>query len=87
MGDRVTFSVTDATRPRVSGEYDLVTIFEALHDNVTPGRRTPGAARGMLSEGDLLLVVDEAVTRHVDHDAVDRPARESERRPVVGPDR
>lgn len=48
MGDRVTFSVTDATRPRVSGEYDLVRIFEALHGNVTPGRRTPGGTRDAL---------------------------------------
>lgn len=33
VADRVSFSVADATSPRMAGRYDLVTIFEALHED------------------------------------------------------
>jgi len=60
VDDRVTFSVSDAADSRASGEYDLVTIFEALHDMSRPVEALQ-AARGMLSEGGSLVVADELV--------------------------
>lgn len=60
MVDRVSFSVTDATDPRVSGKYDVVTIFEALHDMSRP-IEVLRATRGMLSEGGSVVVADEVV--------------------------
>jgi cyclopropane fatty-acyl-phospholipid synthase-like methyltransferase len=60
VADRVTFSVTDAADLGGSGGYDLVTIFEALHDMSRPVDAL-GAARQMLSEDGTLLVVDGLV--------------------------
>jgi 2-polyprenyl-3-methyl-5-hydroxy-6-metoxy-1,4-benzoquinol methylase len=56
--DRVTFAVSDAADPRLSGRYDLVTIFEALHDMSYPVE-VLRACRGMLAEGGLILIGDE----------------------------
>jgi hypothetical protein len=36
VSDRVTFAVTDASAPGLSGRFDLVTIFEVLHDMSRP---------------------------------------------------
>ena len=36
VSDRVRFHVADAGDPRLAGDYDLVTIFEALHDMARP---------------------------------------------------
>lgn len=58
--DRVSFSVTDAADPKVSGKYDVVTIFEALHDMSRPIEALR-AARGMLFEGGSVVVADEVV--------------------------
>jgi ubiquinone/menaquinone biosynthesis C-methylase UbiE len=53
----VTPAVRDASDPALSGRYDLVTIFEALHDMNHPveALRT---ARRMLAEGGSVLVAD-----------------------------
>jgi predicted O-methyltransferase YrrM len=56
VADRVTFSVTDAADLGGAGGYDLVTIFEALHDMSRPVNAL-SAARQMLSEEGTLLVV------------------------------
>jgi ubiquinone/menaquinone biosynthesis C-methylase UbiE len=60
VADRVTFSVTDASDLHASGGYDLVTIFEALHDMARPVDALR-AARGLLSEGGSVVVADEPV--------------------------
>jgi SAM-dependent methyltransferase len=59
VADRVRFSATDAAE--LSGDaYDLVTIFEALHDMSRPVPALT-AARQMLSEDGTLLVADGLV--------------------------
>jgi ubiquinone/menaquinone biosynthesis C-methylase UbiE len=58
--DRVAFHVRDAGDPELAGRYDLVTIFEALHDMSNPveALRT---ARGLAADDGAVLVVDERV--------------------------
>jgi 2-polyprenyl-3-methyl-5-hydroxy-6-metoxy-1,4-benzoquinol methylase len=73
MNDRVTFSVTDASDPDLSEHYDLVTIFEALHDMSRPVDALR-AARGMLGAGGSVLVADERV-----EDEFTAPAPERDR--------
>ena len=60
VSDRVRFHVADASRPGIEGLYDLVTIFEALHDMSHPveALRT---ARGLRAEGGAVIVMDEKV--------------------------
>jgi ubiquinone/menaquinone biosynthesis C-methylase UbiE len=58
VGERARFSAIDAGD--VDGTFDVVTIFEALHDMSRPVE-VLGAARGLLSEGGTLLVVDSLV--------------------------
>ena len=60
LAQRVTPAVHDASDPELSGRYDLVMIFEALHDMNHPveALRT---ARRMLAEGGSVLVADERV--------------------------
>jgi len=58
--DRVTFAVTDASGPGISGRFDLVTIFEGLHDMSRPVEALR-AARGLLTPGGSVLVADELV--------------------------
>jgi predicted O-methyltransferase YrrM len=60
VADRVMFSVTDAAELGGTAGYDLVTIFEALHDMSRPIEAL-SAARQMLSEDGTLLVVDGLV--------------------------
>jgi ubiquinone/menaquinone biosynthesis C-methylase UbiE len=60
VGDRVTFSVADATAPGVSDEYDLVTIFEALLDMSRPVEALR-AARTMVFQGGSVVVAEELV--------------------------
>jgi len=56
--DRVAFHHRDAADAQFAGRYDLVTIFEALHDMARPADvlRT---MRGMLTEGGNVLIGDE----------------------------
>jgi 2-polyprenyl-3-methyl-5-hydroxy-6-metoxy-1,4-benzoquinol methylase len=60
VADRVAFACRDAADPELSGRYDLVTIFEALHDMVYPVD-VLRAAREMLATGGSVVVADERV--------------------------
>jgi 2-polyprenyl-3-methyl-5-hydroxy-6-metoxy-1,4-benzoquinol methylase len=77
LSDRVRFTLgnaSDATDlPGAAGGYQLVTIFEALHDMGDPvgGLR---AARGLLAGGGVVLVADERVS-----DEFQAPAGEVDR--------
>jgi 2-polyprenyl-3-methyl-5-hydroxy-6-metoxy-1,4-benzoquinol methylase len=55
---RVRFDVRDAADPALAHRYDLVTVFEALHDMSYPVE-VLSAARGLLAEGGVVLVGDE----------------------------
>jgi ubiquinone/menaquinone biosynthesis C-methylase UbiE len=68
--DRVAFRCRDAADPELSGRYDLVTIFEALHDMSYPVEvlRTAGA---LLSDGGRVLVADEKTAERFALDAGD----------------
>src|SRR5918994_2087645 len=57
VADRVTFSVADAATLSWAGGYDLVTIFEALHDMSRPVDALR-AARDALADNGTLLVAD-----------------------------
>jgi SAM-dependent methyltransferase len=58
--DRVAFMLGDAATSRLSGRYDLVTVFEALHDMSDPVS-VLAAARGLLAPGGCVIVADERV--------------------------
>jgi len=60
LADRLTFSVADASDPDLSGTFDLVTIFEALHDMSRPVEALR-LARGMLADGGSVVIADELV--------------------------
>lgn len=60
VADRVTFSVTDAADLATPGGYDLVTIFEALHDMSRPVDAL-GAARQLLAHDAIMIVADGLV--------------------------
>jgi 2-polyprenyl-3-methyl-5-hydroxy-6-metoxy-1,4-benzoquinol methylase len=68
--DRLAFHCRDAADPALSGRYDLVTIFEALHDMSYPVDvlRT---ARGLLADGGCVLVADERTAERFALDAGD----------------
>ena len=61
--DRVNFEVRDAADPKFQGHYDLVTIFESLHDMSYPVD-VLRAARGLLAPGGSLIVGDERTADH-----------------------
>jgi 2-polyprenyl-3-methyl-5-hydroxy-6-metoxy-1,4-benzoquinol methylase len=58
--DRVRPTVHDASDPELSGHYDLVTIFEALHDMNHPVEALR-AAHNMLAENGSIVIGDERV--------------------------
>jgi 2-polyprenyl-3-methyl-5-hydroxy-6-metoxy-1,4-benzoquinol methylase len=58
LEDRVEFHCRDAADPGLSGLYDLVTIFEALHDMSHPVEALT-AARALLADGGCVVVCDE----------------------------
>jgi SAM-dependent methyltransferase len=63
VADRVRFHVADASDPGLSGQYDLVTAFECVHDMADP----VGALRTMhrlAGERGAVLIVDERVGDH-----------------------
>ncbi|MFZ0088684.1 MAG: class I SAM-dependent methyltransferase [Solirubrobacteraceae bacterium] len=70
LGDRVAFHHRDAGDPDLSARYDVVTLFEALHDMSYPVDvlRT---LRGMLVEGGCVLVADEKTAERFSPDAGD----------------
>ena len=73
LTERVTFSVADASDPELSGAFELVTIFEALHDMSRPVEALR-AARGLLADGGSVVIADELVG-----EAFTAPAPEGER--------
>jgi ubiquinone/menaquinone biosynthesis C-methylase UbiE len=60
LADRIAFTAADASGPGVSGQYDLVTIFEGLHDMSRPVDALR-VARGMLRKPGCVIVADELV--------------------------
>ncbi len=58
--DRVTFIHGDAADPALAHQYDLVTIFEALHDMARPVE-VLSACRELLAPGGAVLIGDERV--------------------------
>jgi 2-polyprenyl-3-methyl-5-hydroxy-6-metoxy-1,4-benzoquinol methylase len=60
LGDRLRFSVRDASDPRLDGGYDVVTIFEALHDMARPVEAL-ATARRLLTDSGMVIVADERV--------------------------
>jgi protein-L-isoaspartate O-methyltransferase len=58
LEDRVAFRHRDAADPDLAGRYDLVTLFEALHDMTHPVDVLK-ALRAMLAPGGCLFVADE----------------------------
>jgi 2-polyprenyl-3-methyl-5-hydroxy-6-metoxy-1,4-benzoquinol methylase len=60
VGDRVSFACGDAAGRGLAGRYDLVTMFETLHDMAHPVE-VLRAARAMLAPGGAVLVGDEKV--------------------------
>ena len=60
MAGRVTFRFADAAAAEGAGTYDLVTIFEALHDMSRPVE-VLAAARRLLAPGGAVLIADERV--------------------------
>jgi 2-polyprenyl-3-methyl-5-hydroxy-6-metoxy-1,4-benzoquinol methylase len=73
VAERVRFLCRDAADPGLAGGYDLVTIFEALHDMSYP-IDVLRAARGLLADGGLVFVCDERTA-----DRFEAPAGEVER--------
>jgi len=71
--DRVTFHERNAADVELAGGYDLVTIFEALHDMSYPVD-VLRAARGLLGQDGVLFIGDERT-----EDAFTGPAGEIER--------
>jgi 2-polyprenyl-3-methyl-5-hydroxy-6-metoxy-1,4-benzoquinol methylase len=70
---RVSFHDRDAADLELAGRYDLVTIFEALHDMSYPVQALR-AARGLLGDGGLVFIADERT-----EDKFTAPASDRER--------
>jgi 2-polyprenyl-3-methyl-5-hydroxy-6-metoxy-1,4-benzoquinol methylase len=68
--DRVAFHHRDAADPELAGRYELVTIFEALHDMSYPVT-VLRAARAMLADDGCVLVGDEKTAERFSPDAGD----------------
>jgi 2-polyprenyl-3-methyl-5-hydroxy-6-metoxy-1,4-benzoquinol methylase len=60
LTDRVRFECRDAGDPALAGQYDLVTLFETLHDLADPAAALRAAA-ALLATGGAVLVGDEKV--------------------------
>jgi SAM-dependent methyltransferase len=60
LADRVWPVVLDASNPELSGRYELVTIFEALHDMNHPVEALRAACNS-LAEGGSVVIADERV--------------------------
>jgi hypothetical protein len=70
LEDRVRFHCRDAADPQLAETYDLVFIFESLHDMSHPVD-VLSAARGMLAEGGCVVIGDERVADRFSLDAGD----------------
>jgi SAM-dependent methyltransferase len=73
VADRVTFQLRDAGDPALAGSYQLVTVFEALHDMSRPVE-VLRVVRGLAAEDGAVIVMDERVA-----DAFTAPGDEVER--------
>jgi 2-polyprenyl-3-methyl-5-hydroxy-6-metoxy-1,4-benzoquinol methylase len=71
--DRVAFHERDAADPELAGRYDVVTIFEALHDMSYPVEALR-SARSLLAAGGVVLIADERT-----EDKFTAPASDQER--------
>ena len=60
LENRVSSDVRDAANPKLSGGYDLVTVFEAVHDLPRPVE-VLRAMRALLNEEGSVIVADERV--------------------------
>jgi SAM-dependent methyltransferase len=60
LADRIDFQVRDATDPELADQYDLVTVFEAIHDMARPVEALR-AIGGLLAPDGVALVADERV--------------------------
>jgi SAM-dependent methyltransferase len=58
--DRLRFHLADAGRPDLVGSFDLVTIFEAVHDLARPVE-VLASVRGLLADGGTVVIADEKV--------------------------
>jgi ubiquinone/menaquinone biosynthesis C-methylase UbiE len=58
VADRVSFTVADASDERLTGQYDLVTIFEAVHDVGRPVELLQTVKR-LVAPGGAVIIVDE----------------------------
>lgn len=70
IAGRVTFTHGDAAEAGPEGAYDLVTIFEALHDMSYPVA-TLAAARRLVGDSGLVFIGDERTAEEFDPDAGD----------------
>jgi SAM-dependent methyltransferase len=73
VADRVTVQARDVGDPELAGSYQLVTVFEALHDMSQPVE-VLRALRGLVAEDGAVIVMDERVA-----DAFTAPGDEVER--------
>ena len=73
VADRVRFHVADASDPRLDGSYDVVTVFEALHDVSHPVELL-ATMRRLAGEDGAVIVMDERVA-----DSFSAPGDEVER--------
>jgi 2-polyprenyl-3-methyl-5-hydroxy-6-metoxy-1,4-benzoquinol methylase len=60
LSDRVTFRVHDVRDPKLAGRYDVVTVFEAVHDMGDPVA-TLATLKRLLAPGGIAVVADEKV--------------------------
>ncbi len=60
VGDRVSIHLRDAGDQELAGSYELVTVFEAIHDMSRPVE-VLRALRGLVAEGGAVIVMDERV--------------------------
>jgi 2-polyprenyl-3-methyl-5-hydroxy-6-metoxy-1,4-benzoquinol methylase len=60
LGDRIEVLHRDAGDAELEGSYDVVTVFEAVHDMARPVE-VLRALRGMLADGGAVVVADERV--------------------------
>jgi SAM-dependent methyltransferase len=74
VAERATFVVADAARVAAEGPFDLVTIFEVLHDMGDPVGALRTARALLAADGGSVLVADERVA-----DAFTAPADPTER--------
>jgi 2-polyprenyl-3-methyl-5-hydroxy-6-metoxy-1,4-benzoquinol methylase len=63
LDGRVRFVCSDAADASLTGSYDLVTMFQALHDMAQPVEALE-AARALLGEGGSVLIADQRAGEH-----------------------